>query len=466
MSLVLVFSVFIYANSYDEALKEFNKKNYTKALQLLHKAEKNGNKSAFYSLGYMYYYGYGTSKDYKKAYEWFIKDQKNGSIKSCSYLGYMCGNGQGTLQNDKKAIYYYELGAKNNDADSICDLAEYYINGWGVQKNYFKAIELVKKGYQLGGNYCKSVWDKYNLASKKTKEQLDYNTEKLLCQQNFKINPSIAIEHCEYAIQLKPIDNISRVFLGLAYFRLGQLQESLKQYNYLEQQLLDNTTMLLIFTQKGNVLMQQQKNDKALKYFNKALQLLQKITNKKLITKYKANIYNGIGSTEMQKENYEKALKYLNKALMLANQKQMKMTIANNIGTVYFNQELYKDSIDSLILALNLANDINDNIQRDLIQSNLAMAYLLYNNVKKAKYLAKQSIEGAQKTNNKMALFNSYLVYSAVMEEIGNKKKSDIYYKKANAIGNQIGISFEDEETKTNLSPLNILKNMFKKRKK
>jgi len=80
--------------------------------------------------------------------------------------------------------------------------------------------------------------------------------------------------------------------------------------------------------------------------------------------------------------------------------------------------------------------------------------------------LSKESITGAEKTNNQMALFNSYLVYSAVLEELGQKKESDKYLNKANTIGKQIGISFEDEETKTSLSPLTILKNMLKKSKK
>jgi len=169
---------------------------------------------------------------------------------------------------------------------------------------------------------------------------------------------------------------------------------------------------------------------------------------------------------KLQNENYKEALIYLNKALLLTNNKQLKMNIASNIGVTYLRQEEYKDSIDSLKLSLKLCAEVNDYIQKDLISSNLAMAYLFDNNLKKAKQLSKESIAGAEKTNNQMALCNSYLVYSAVLEELGQKKESDKYFDKANAIGNQIGISFEDEATKTSLSPLTILKNMFKKSKK
>jgi len=462
VSLLVLVVTLSFANSYDKALELFEKKDYNKSFKLLQQANKEGNVNALYSLGYMHYHGFGTKKDYNEALKWFLKASQNKSTKSYEYLGYMYGNGQGVETNDKKAVYYYELGVQNNNAGSMCDLSEYYINGWGVQKNYFKALELVKKGHELGGSYCKKVWDKYNLASKKEKSQLNYNTEKKLCKQNFNMDPSLAIEHCEYAIQLQPSDNNSRFFLAISYFRLGQLEESLKEYNYLENQLLDNITMVGVYTQKGNVLMQQQKNDEALEYYNKALEK----SDKKSLKIFEATIYNGIGMVEKQRENYDKALKYLNKSLLLTSNRQLKMNIANNIGVTYLNKEKYKDSIESLKLSLNMCNEINDYIQKDLISSNLALAYLFSNNLEKAKQVAKDSIVGAEKTNNQLALFNSYLVYSAVMEEVGNKKESDKYYDKANVIGNQIGMSFEDEQTKTNLSPLNILKNMFNKSEK
>ncbi len=462
VSLLILLVTLSFANSYDKALELFDKKEYNESFKLLIQAKDEGNIDSLYTLGYMYYYGYGTKKDYSEALKYFLKASKKGSIKSFEYLGYMYGNGQGTNVSNKKAIYYYELGVQNNGSGSMCDLSEYYIKGWGVEKNYFKAIELVKKGHELGNSNCKKIWEKYNLSSKKEKNQLNYNNEKKQCKKSFNINPNKAIEHCEYSIQLEPNDNNSRFFLAIAYFRLGLLEDALKEYNYLEKQLLNDITMIGVYTQKGNVLMQQQQNHEAFNYFNKALQL----SNKKSITIFEATIYNGMGSVELQRENYKKALKYLNKALLLTSNKQLKMNIASNIGVTYLKQEQYKDSIDSLKLSLKLCAEVNDYIQKDLISSNLAMAYLFDNNQEKAKQLSKESITGAEKTNNQMALFNSYLVYSAVLEEIGQKKESDKYFDKANAIGNLIGISFEDEETKTSLSPLTILKNMFKKSKK
>ena len=424
VSLLTLLATLSFANSYDKAIELFDKKEYKKSLTLLEQANNEGNINSLYALGYMYYYGYGTKKDYTKAIKWFLKASKKDSVKSFEYLGYMYGNGQGVDINDKKAIYYYELGVKDNGSGSMCDLSEYYIKGWGVQKNYFKAIELVKKGHELGNSNCKKIWEKYNLSSKKEKNQLNYNSEKKQCKKSFNINPNKAIEHCEYSIQLKPNDNNSRFYLAIAYFRLGLLKDSLREYNYLEKQLLNDTTTIGVYTQKANVLIQQQKNDEALNYFNKALEL----SNKKSITILEATIYNGIGGVKLQNENYKEALIYLNKALLLTNNKQLKMNIASNIGVTYLRQEEYKDSIDSLKLSLKLCAEVNDYIQKDLISSNLAMAYLFDNNLKKAKQLSKESIAGAEKTNNQMALCNSYLVYSAVLEELGQKKESDKYF--------------------------------------
>lgn len=95
--------------------------------------------------------------------------------------------------------------------------------------------------------------------------------------------------------------------------------------------------------------------------------------------------------------------------------------------------------------------------------SNLAMAYLFNNDITNAKNFAKNSIKGAEKTNNQMALLNSYIVYASVLEEIGNKKESEKYLAKAETIASDTGISFEEEKENPNFSPKNILKNMFKK---
>lgn len=459
--LILLIVTLSFANSYDKALKAFEKKEYKQSFKLFKQAQKEGNDNALYSLAYMFYYGYGTKQDYQQALLWFLKASEHGSTSAYGYLGYMYGHGQGIKENNKKAVYYYKLGVKYNDADSMCDLSEYYINGWGVQKNYFKALELVKKGYQLKGSYCKKVWNKYDLASKKERNQLNYNTEKKLCMQNFNINPNKAIEHCEYAVQLQPNDNKSRYFLAFAYFRIGQLKEALKEYNYLENQLLDNFTLIAIYAQKGNVLAELQKNNEALKYYNKALSL----SNKKSIKMYNPTIYNGIGMVKEQQGNYNEALKYLNKSLLLTNNKQLKMSITNNIGICYLNEIQYVDAINMFKLSVALCDEIHDYIQKDVINSNLAIAYLFNNNFKEAKKLSIESVNGATKTNNLSALLNSYLVYSAVLEKEGQKEESDKYFKKANIIANQIGISLKNKETQMNLSPLNILKNMFKKLK-
>ncbi|MEA2017510.1 MAG: tetratricopeptide repeat protein [Campylobacterota bacterium] len=462
ISLLVLLTTLSFGNSYDKALELFDKKEYKESLRLLKQANNEGNIDSLYTLGYMYYYGYGTKKDYSEAIKWFLKASKKGSVKSFEYLGYIYGNGQGVNVNDKKAIYYYELGIKDNGSGSMCDLSEYYIKGWGVQKNYFKAIELVKKGHELGNSNCKKIWEKYNLSSKKEKNQLNYNTEKKLCKKNMNINPNIAIEHCEYSVQMMPTDNNSRLYLGLSYFNLGRFKEALKEYDFLEEQLLKDITKAVVFLQKGNILVAQNRNDEALVYFTKSLQL----SEEKEYSYFYAQNYNGIGLCNKQNNNNSKALQNFNKALIYATNEGMKMNISNNIALVYLNQEKFTDAIDSLKIALEISGEINNYIQIDLIKSNLAMAYLFNNNIKKAKMLSKESIIGAEKTHNQMALYNSYLVYSAVMEELGNKKESDKYFNKANEIGNELGMSFKDESTDINLSPLSILKNMFKKSRK
>lgn len=460
----ILFSVMIFANDYEDALKYFKQKEYEKSLKSLNEAYNNNDKRALYSLGYMYYFGYGTDQNYTKSMDLFLQASKEGSSKSYKYLGLMYGNGQGVSVDDQKAVYYYQIGVDKQEPDCMCDLAEYYINGWGVHKNYFEAIELVKKGHELGGQYCKKVWDKYQLASKKEKNQLDYQTERKACEINVLTSPDIAMEHCEYAIQLVPSDHDTRVFLATAYYRMGKYIDVLKELDFLEDQLLDNTTKLAVFTQKANTLNAQQKYTLAEEYFKKSVKLLETIKDKKTVKIFKANINNGLGLIYMANEQYNKAMQFFQKALINTEFKAMKRLIINNMALVQINQENYKDAVESLNSAMELSYEIDDHIELALIASNLAYSYLMDGQLKKAKKISMDAIRGAENSKVKSTLFNAYFVYSAVMEKEGNKKEADIYFDEAVTLASEMGITFEEEKKESDYSALKILKSLFKKK--
>ncbi len=42
-----------------------------------------------YSLGYMYFYGYGCAKDHKRALTWFIAAAKQGDIRAERFVQYL-----------------------------------------------------------------------------------------------------------------------------------------------------------------------------------------------------------------------------------------------------------------------------------------------------------------------------------------------------------------------------------------
>ncbi|HOU05757.1 MAG TPA: hypothetical protein PLT97_10545, partial [Smithellaceae bacterium] len=80
-------------------------------------------------------------------------------------LGAMYAKGQGVVQNYKEASKWFKLAAEQGFALSKCFLAEMYINGHGIKRNPSMAKKMAKEGYEAGADYCKDVWEKYNLTN-------------------------------------------------------------------------------------------------------------------------------------------------------------------------------------------------------------------------------------------------------------------------------------------------------------
>lgn len=96
---------------------EFNEEDLQKTLQFYTNAVKNGNKDAFFLLGYMYLFGFGTVVDYKKAKELLTLAKNNGDANGMFYLAIMYEDGIGMKPNIQKAFQLYQqasqLGSEN-----------------------------------------------------------------------------------------------------------------------------------------------------------------------------------------------------------------------------------------------------------------------------------------------------------------------------------------------------------------
>jgi hypothetical protein len=109
--------------------------SFTKAIEWFEKATENGNQRAAYSLGYMYYKGYGASQDYRKAVHWF---NKSTDVMAIHFLGLCYYLGYGVPADENKAL---ELLLSNNTLNSKT-LAR-YIKAQQKEKNETTLIEVL-----------------------------------------------------------------------------------------------------------------------------------------------------------------------------------------------------------------------------------------------------------------------------------------------------------------------------------
>lgn len=142
---------------FDKAMDAYAEENYEEALKLFKTLSDKGNSTAYYYLGKIYYYGYGTQKDYKQAFSYFQLSAQEGSSKAQCFLGYMYAEGIGTKQSYSLARMSFQIAASTNNRRSISGLGWIYFKGLGVKQNYKKAYELFVKANQLGDSYASAM---------------------------------------------------------------------------------------------------------------------------------------------------------------------------------------------------------------------------------------------------------------------------------------------------------------------
>lgn len=75
-----------YNQDYTAAKQNFDKHDYQTAFKKLQAPAKAGNPNAQYALGYLYYYGQGTTTNRSKAKYWFQQAAKKGQAKAQNAL--------------------------------------------------------------------------------------------------------------------------------------------------------------------------------------------------------------------------------------------------------------------------------------------------------------------------------------------------------------------------------------------
>ena len=110
--LILLLSPMSFGADYNKGFTAYKNGDYATALREWTPLAEQGNVSAQYNLGVMYYYGRGVRRDLKAGEKWYRLAAEQGDAYAQSNLGVMYENGQGVPKDDQAAVKWYRLAAE------------------------------------------------------------------------------------------------------------------------------------------------------------------------------------------------------------------------------------------------------------------------------------------------------------------------------------------------------------------
>jgi len=128
-----------------EAAVDFSEGRYELALETLEPLVRDGDSSAQYLIGRMYFDGRGLPKDRVKALEYFEIAAARGNAAARCALGTIYYTGEGRPKDAAIAAYWFQLAADQGFAPARSRLGWLYELGMGVPKDTVKGESLRRK---------------------------------------------------------------------------------------------------------------------------------------------------------------------------------------------------------------------------------------------------------------------------------------------------------------------------------
>lgn len=162
-----------------------NDEQNERAVNLLIQAEKSGNNTAKFMLGYAFYKGFIVPQDFKRAITLLSEAAKAGFDEAYYVLAQMYANGEGTAQNYSTSVAYYREAIGQGHVESMMTLAKILAEGRMAPQNLIQSHIL----YNIA-----SVFDAPNAVENRNIIEKSLKLEELLQAQNaaasYKANPS------------------------------------------------------------------------------------------------------------------------------------------------------------------------------------------------------------------------------------------------------------------------------------
>lgn len=103
------------AADFDAGLKAYQEHDYATALKEWQPLAKQGDRSAQFNLGLMYFDGQGVPQDFAEAADWFRKSARQGFVKAQYNLGELLATGKGIRKDYVEAHMWLNLCAASGN---------------------------------------------------------------------------------------------------------------------------------------------------------------------------------------------------------------------------------------------------------------------------------------------------------------------------------------------------------------
>ncbi|QHZ97005.1 sel1 repeat family protein [Pasteurella multocida] len=173
----------------DEARRELireaaDKKEWTRAFELILPLALKGDYQAQANLGILYARGQGVPQDFEKAYWWFSEAAEKGSIKAINNLAVFYLQGHGVKQDIRHSITLFEKTANSGSLDAMLVLGQIYENELNQMTQAFKWYKKAAEAGNHDAQFRLAVMYENGEGTKKNKKQAVYWYQKVSVQQN------------------------------------------------------------------------------------------------------------------------------------------------------------------------------------------------------------------------------------------------------------------------------------------
>ena len=128
----------------DDAKAANDRGDYSQALKIFRSLASQGNASAQYNIGLMYYNGRGGTRNYQEALKWYRLAAAQEFAEAQYAIGWMYEQGEGVAQNYQEALKWYRLAAAQFDGAAIAKLE--YVSSRIKALDYAQNLTLATQG--------------------------------------------------------------------------------------------------------------------------------------------------------------------------------------------------------------------------------------------------------------------------------------------------------------------------------